>query len=669
MRRVLALSFLLAWLTAAVALTYSTQRPLPWTVFAALLRALWALAVAGGLLAVAWALGRAVRRPWFGLGPSARPLAAVLDTAVGLAVLGWVTLALGVLGWARPLVFRVLFGLGGAWLGWQGWTALRAGPRRSWRPRALLRPGYGWWAYAGVLALLLALAPPEGFDALLYHLRQPEWLLQRGRLEPHPVYPFWHPGLVQGVYTWALALSGPQAAQGVGLAYAAGALYLAWAWTRDLFGPRTAAWVAPLALAMPSALLLATGAYVDWALGFYTLAALYTAWLAALERAPWAAAGLFVGLAMSVKITSLPLPLAVGLYAWRRGGARAAVRALAVAGLVALPWYARNAYYMGNPFYPFVFGGYGWDAFRGRWLAEPGTGIGFQWREWLLLPWTVTLGHRDAAYFHSRIGPLWLGLAPLVVGAWTRRGRRGAARVRYGMQISALFVGLSLLLWAVGVSRSRALWQARFLWPALLAALPVTAYAVRWARVWNLPGRLRVHDVIAWMVLGVAGLTLLEWTAFVVGRHPTAYVLGLESEAAYYRRALPDYQDMRDLLAQHTPPTARVFFFFEPRSYGLPREVLPDANLDHWAWLWHHHRQPAAVAQALACQGWSHALVYRWGADFMRREFPTKFTPDMAMAWDAFVASLDLVATQGHYALYRLPAAKTYNCPPGAAPR
>ncbi len=672
MRRFLGILFILAWLTAAVALTYSTQRPLPWPVFAALARTLWALATAGGLLALAWALGRGLGRRW--LPAEADSLrGAVLHIGLGLAALGLTTLALGVLGLARPWVFRGLFAVSWLGLGLQWGKRLRERPGgpagRVWPSL----PGRIWWAYAGVLALLLALAPPEGFDALLYHLRQPEWLLQHGRLQPFPVYQFWHPGLVQGVYTWALALSGPQAAQLLGLAYAAGALYLALAWTRDLFGPRTAAWIAPLALSMPSALILATGAYVDWALGFYTLAALYIVWRAAEGRASWVTAGVFTGLAMSTKTTALPLPLAVAAFLLlsvrpRRAAWRPLGQVALAAGLVALPWYARNAYYMGNPFYPFIFGGRAWDAVRAQWLAEPGTGIGLHWREWLLLPWSLTLGHRDAAYYHGRIGPLWLGLAPLTLAAWARRLRRGSARTRRGLLLAALFVGLSLFLWAVGVARSRALWQARLLWPALLAALPITAYAVRWARALNLPGRLRVHYLVAWMVTGVAALTLLEWTVFVVGRHPTAYIFGLETAADYYRRALPDYQDLSDLL-EEAPPTARVYFFFEPRSYGLPRETLPDAILDHWAWNWQRYGSPEAVTQALACQGWTHVLVYRWGVDFLRQEFPDKFTPEMAAAWDAFLAGLEPVAERGHYALYRLPPVNSYNCASGPGPR
>ncbi len=673
MRRALALALVLAWLTAAVALTLSTQRPLPAAVVQGLARTGAALLVAGGLVFLAHTLGRAWRLP----SPGHPWLAVAWQAAAGVWFLSVLTLALGVAGWARPGVLRGLAAAG--WLvalGFWG-NRLRVGRPRAPRRAAAPGPGRGWALAMGLPALLLALAPPSGFDALLYHLRQPEWLLQHGKLQPYPVYPFWHPGLLQGLYAWALAWRVDRAAQLLSLAYAAAALLLAWWWARQAFGPRTAAWVWPLAASMASGLLLAAGAYVDWPLAFHATAALYAVGRARQEPNPtpwWRAVGFFTGLAMATKYTALPVPLTVGLLAlltgpgpWRDRAARTARLGL-LALAVAAPWYARNAYYMGNPVYPFVFGGYGWDAFRAQWLAEPGTGIGWQWREWLLLPWNLTLGHRDAAYYHGRIGPLWLALAPLAIAAAWRRWRRGPQRQRALLQITGLFGLLSGGLWAWGVARSQALWQARLLWPALVAALPWWAHALRWARSLDLPGVLRWRYIVRWVVWGVAGLTVLEWLVFAAARHPLAYTLGLETRADYYRRALPDYQDMADLVAQ-TPADARVFMFFEPRSYGLPRETLPDAILDHWAWYLHRYGSPQAVARALTCAGWTHALVYTWGADFVHEERPAKFPPRDWAAWQAFLGLLEPAGSQGNYTLYRLPGANTYNCTPGPGPK
>ncbi len=656
----------LLWLTLAVALVLSTQRPLPARVWWGLARTVWALACAAGFGLWAWALGDKLA-PWWG-GEEGEDL---LAAGVGAGALAVVSLGLEVLHWARPWVFWGLGAIGVAW-------ALRHWRhRRPCEGRACWQalPARGWWLAAGVPALLLALAPPEGFDALVYHLAQPAWVLKHGGLQSVAIYPFWHPGLVEGVYIWPLAWGSDRAAQLLGLAFAAAAIYWAADWAREIFGARTARGVVLLAFAMPSGLLLATGAYTDFALAFYSLAALRAAWQAA--QAPTLArvspalrkAAVFVGLAMSVKYTSVTLAVAVGVFlGWvlvRRFPWKTAARAwLGFGGLalgVALPWYARNAYYMGNPFYPFVFGGVGWNAQRMAWLAEPGTGLGTHWKDWLLLPWTVSLGYRDATYFHSRIGPLFLGLAPLAVAAWGRLWRRGR-RVRLAASIWGWFVGLSALMWVWGVARSHALWQARLLWPALLVWAVPTAYGIRWARVLD-TSRLRVRYLVWWMVWGVAAVSLLEAAVFVAARHPLAYALGFEDRAAYYHRALPDYQALHELLAQHTPPDAKVMLLFEPRMYGLPREVMPDAFLDNFVYGLSQAGSPQALPRWWACQGYDDVVISRRGADFVLQA--GKLTPAEATALQQFLQALPLVAVQDSYALYRLP--RPGACPPAGA--
>ena len=90
----------------------------------------------------------------------------------------------------------------------------------------------------------------------------------------------------------------------------------------------------------------------------------------------------------------------------------------AICILVALPWYLRNWIWTGNPFYPFLFGGTYWDAFRAMQLSGAGTGIGFNLSSILSLPLVSTLGYRDVNYFDGRFGPLFLILFPIVLWIW-----------------------------------------------------------------------------------------------------------------------------------------------------------------------------------------------------------------------------------------------------------
>ena len=660
--RLLGIVLALGWLTHVVAWTFVTQHPVKAQTLWGIGRSLWGFLVAAGILVIAWRIGHAFQRR-FRLFLTLPPdVMVLLETGVGLGVMSLFTLFLGVVGWALPQVFQVVFAVG---------LLFSVRPFLERKPYQVFSfPNAHCWLLAGIPIVLIALAPPEGFDALLYHLAQPEWLLAHHRLYPFGVYQFWAPGLAEGVYTWGLALHSEAAAQLMDVFYTAGAIYLAVRWAKDVFGLRTARWTLCIVISMPSLILLAPSAYTDFPLAFYAIAALYLLWHDLQQNAPEPrlriALAMMAGLAMGTKYTALPLPVSIALILFvqqllsrrdfRKFQWKDAWQFAAISLLVASPWYLRNWAYMGNPFYPFLFGGKFWDAFRAAWLGEPHTGIGFQIQEWLLLPWHATLGHRDAAYYHSRIGPLFWGLAPLTLASWLvsryqTRSRRMAKVVWGG------FVLVSIILWSLGVMQSRGLWQTRLLLPALVVLAIPTAYGIHWSRRLNIPDVLRVRYLFQWGVLLVAGVALLEMWSFTAFRHPTTYIFGLESRETYYQRALTDYADLSRLIQEHTEPDARVFFLFEPRSYGLHREILPDAILDHWAWYLHRLHTPEAVKRGLQCEGYTHVLVYRWGMDFLIENHPEQMTPQRTADLRAFLNMLPPVASEGHYSLYALPAA------------
>ncbi|NPA26756.1 MAG: hypothetical protein GXO36_04065 [Chloroflexi bacterium] len=669
-RRVVWALVLFGWMAAVVALFYSTQRPIPAPVWLGLARAARDLGVAFGLSWLAWQWGERVLQRW-ALGPdpaalgSSAALTLLASWGLGMAFLSWGTLLLAGLGWAWPGVFRGLTVLLLLGLGWRNQVrplqpGLRERLRMAWRDI----PAKGVVLFLASVSALLALAPPEAFDTLLYHLAQPEWLLRHGRLQPWPIYQFWHPSLIEGAFTWALAWGSEGAAQLIGVIYSLGVLGVAAHWARLALGRRAARYTIWVLASMPSWLILAAGAYVDWPLAFYALLAFFFLWQGSLRPRPeraWRGSALFLGLALSTKTTSVPFgPVWAGLVlAWSGGTWWARVRRLLSlglwAGLVMSPYYLRNAWYMSNPFYPFVFGGRLWDAFRMRWLAAPGTGLGLAWREWLLLPWTLTLGYRDVAYYHGRLGPLYLALAPLalVFVFHTLRKRHGLGRRRAVLTWSLAFAAAAAL-WAVGVARSAELFQGRLLFPALALWAPVTAYVIPWSRVLNTRA-LRFSFLVRVLALGVLSMTLLEDVVFVTSRAPWRYILGFEDRDAYWARVLPDWADVRALLHTHTQPQDRILFYFEPRGYGLEREVLADSILDNFAHALHLYGGPDAVLRALQCQGYTHILLYRRGWDFVREHIPHMQAESWSPALESLLARLTLVARQGNYELYRIP--------------
>lgn len=321
----------LLWVAVVLAAFYAVQKPLQVRHAAAMADAVGELARAAFTWAVAWSWGRrGVRRLVGPACPGAFAHAAGL--ALGLGGLALLNLLLGLAGalspgvtWAAAAVLALLPGwelaelarrtlVGeGPWQGWRAW--LRGRPR----PQRLLVLYVGL-AFGG--SLLLALAPPLGWDSLFYHLTGPKWYLEAGRLAPLPVdLPHLHyPSLAEMLFLWEMRLGGERAAVlvhwGYGLLLAATVAGLAW---RHV-GREAAMWALALFASMPMVVALASWAYTDLALAAHLVLALW-ALLLWRERPAWgtlALGGLFAGMALATKYTAAPGVLGLGavLLAW-----------------------------------------------------------------------------------------------------------------------------------------------------------------------------------------------------------------------------------------------------------------------------------------------------------------------------------------------------------------
>lgn len=628
-----ALGAFLLWLAAVLAVFYAVQKPLQVRHAVAMVSTLGELARAAFTWAVGWSWGRRGVR-WLVGASCPEGFVHAAGLALGLGGLALLNLLLGLAGglspgatWALAAVLALLPGWDvaelarrglvgeGPWRGWRVW--LRGRPRAQ---RLLML--YVGLAFGG--ALLLALAPPLGWDSLFYHLTGPKWYLENGRIAPLPVdLPHLHyPSLVEMLFLWEMRLGGERAAVlvhwGYGLLLAAAVVGLAW---RHL-GRDAAMWALGLFASMPMVVTLASWAYTDLALATYLVLALW-AWLLWRERPAWGTlmlGGLFAGMALATKYTAAPGVLAVGavltLWGWRRP--RCTVKALGAfaAGtlLAAGPWYLKTWAFTGNPVYPFLFGGAGWDAWRAWWYAEPGTGIGADLLELLLLPVTVTLGIRDVNYYDGRMGPLFLAFLPLVVWAVAR------ARARPSALAPLLVVsGAQVLAWTAGVIWAQALFQSRLLLPGLAMLCPVYGWALAQLPLPALPGGFNLRRFLG-VVVGLALLwNGVEQGLDLVARGPVGVLVGQEGRDGYLLRNLGSHYAAMEVLGEATPPGARVIFFWEPRSYYSRRACQPDAILDQWPRLVRDYGRPEAIATALRAQGWTHLLWHQAGAAFVQR--------------------------------------------------
>jgi hypothetical protein len=666
-RRFLSLSFLL-WIGILISAYSVVQKPNLLNALPGLADTLWTLIVATLLLFNAYGLGTRILH-WLGLKSIDAVDRLLLGAGIGLGVLGLLgltfsaaqlasetTLSAFQIGIALFFVFRNdvqklrgdLKALASNWnLSFSQYSLLSK--------LAVILPF--------VFSFLLTLVPPfEAFDALLYHLTQPARVLQDGGLQAIDIAHFWFPNLTENVYLWALAMGSERAAQIIHLAWGTLSALLLWRWAVKTWDIEIGRKTLLLLAAVPSLPMLASWAYADMALVFYATAALYTlTFYESTKSLFWLrVAGVMAGLAMAVKYTSFTVPLTSGLLIlfWRRKSFSQAVIHAAqfsfIALIVALPWYARNAVIMGNPFYPFVFGGRYWDSFRAEWYSGVGTGIGWDPLQILLLPVNTVLGYRDQNFFDGRIGPLFLILAPFTVWILISSSRQDADRGR-SLQTIGLFAALGFATWTFGVINSSALWQARLLLPALIPfAIPT---ALGWDSLTRLDTpNLRISFLSNAVIAIVIALTVFDNAAFVLQRNPLAVAFGAQSREQYIARINPSYAALMQIMDK-LPSGARVYSLFEPRSYGLPRQTQPDAINYNFAHDLYLYRTPSEIIQHWKTEGYTHVIVYERGLGFMVESASGKLTPAAQDALRETLARLELIhqTPDKVYTIYRVP--------------
>ena len=667
MKRSIAGILLLLWTTAIIGVYYVVQKPDLIQAFNGILDTLWTLSVASLVRFNASALGRLV------LGGAGLRLDGIerllLGTGVGLGLIGllglWISaaqLALTPILMAIQMVSGIFFRVRNVHRDLSSDFSALA---KSWTESFTQFSLFSKFAVTLplILAFLLTLVPQlEAFDVPLYHLTQPAQILSDGGIRPFDIFPFWFPNVTENVYLWSLGMGSERATQMLHLAWGTLAILLLWQWSSKTWNVEVGHKTLLLAAAIPSLPILASWAYADMALIYFSLAALYAITRYELGRSSeWLrVTSIMAGLAMGVKYTSFTTPLACGLLIlfWRRKNIKQALAHAAqfssIALSIAASWYIRNAVVMGNPVYPFVFGGRHWDSFRTEWYAGAGTGIGWDLFEIFRLPLTVVLGYRDETFFDGRIGPLFLALAPLTLWILIKRTPRTSTQ-NLSLLAICFFAFLAFAAWTLGVINSSHLWQGRLLFPALIPFLVPTALGWDAAREMD-AARLRVSFLVNALIGIVIALTLFSNSMFVLRRNPLTVALGVQTREQYIERTIPSYAALIQLVDE-LPQDARIYNLFEPRSYSLPRFVQPDVINSNFSHDIHYQTTPSGVVDHWKLQGYTHILINNTGANLESVDPESQFTP---VAKDAMRETLSMLEPVSQtpdevYSIYRIP--------------
>jgi len=379
-----------------------------------------------------------------------------VPSALGLAALAHLGLLLGFAGLLRPVPVLLLVAAVHL-LGIPVWRGLAVG-----RPRWPLTVG----AVALAPLLLLALYPPTGFDATLYHLPFARGFVASGGVPflPDLRFPVF-PQANEMLFALVMLFAPDVAAHGVQWLMTALAAALIWAWGRDAFASPAAGWLAAaIFLGNPIVAYLAGSGYVEAGLTLFVTAALYAVkrWRGSGERRWLVLAAVFAATAADTKYLGLFFVGIIGgvigltvLYGRPRPRWASVLLFGVIAAAVLAPWYGRIYAWTGNPFFPFfpqVFGRSEWAPIRFQSFLVPLTNgvpaevdgplkvLGSRLVDLVRLPWDLVF-ERGRYNGQPPCSPLYLAALPLALLAARRDPRQ---RRLLGLAAVYAFVCLGL---------------------------------------------------------------------------------------------------------------------------------------------------------------------------------------------------------------------------------
>ena len=599
------------------------------------------------------------------------------SAGLGLAAFSLLTLGLGFVGLLYRWLFWVLLLVCGLLL-WREFRDLGQALRRARFPRPR-----GTWqlllslfiAVTLFLALTTALLPPTAWDSLVYHLVGPDRYLAAHRLTyEFDNYYLFFPSFVEMLFTAGMALKGDIVPRLIHFGYLLLTLGALGAFAARHWQRRSGLLAIALFLSIPTAVQIATWAYVDLALTFYSFAALYALfnWLPRPQSTNsgqgsnqstsvgWLVlAGLFGGAALSIKYTGvLTLAILGAVLLWSMLRGRLPVRRLLWGGLViaglalgiAAPWYVKNTIVAGNPLYPLFWGGRGWNEIDTRWLLAIGKEMSLL--DLLLVPWTLTVvGTQGTTAYDATSSPLFLALLPLLLVV--------PRRARYlGELLLAAAIGYGLWLLNGAVAYGRFVLQGRFLLPIFAPLSLLCAYNVNELHIWDRPAfsLQRVLKMVISLTL-LAGL--LSQMLLTAGLNPWPYLVGHQSRDNYLDRYVSQHLHQTITYAnQSLTPDDKIFFVWELRSYGLDVPHEADTLLNNFPQRLAQYGSPEGVLAGLRQEGFTHVLVNQYIYPWILTDYP--LTIQERVAWEEFQRQFltddRIIHAEGDYlVLYHLP--------------
>jgi 4-amino-4-deoxy-L-arabinose transferase-like glycosyltransferase len=380
-------------------------------------------------------------------------------------------------------------------------------------------------------------------------------------------------------------------------------------WMSEIGASKTAGLIAALMVAsIPTAFQVASSGYIDIALALYVTLAVYSLskWSRTGDKGWLVMIAIFLGAALSIKLTALFIFAAFALLILlraRNAGEQAAriagggFAALALAAVIASPWYLRNWYTTGSPVFPFYMSIWrgeapGWDVERSNLFQAINSEYGGSNKtpvDYMMTPWrlSVSADREVPRLFDGVLGPAFLfGLPILIVGVWK-------FDLPHDAKLGAAAAGIVFAFWLFSSQ------QLRYLLPIIpLLALSIAVAAEGISAASRKVGQIWRYGTVALCLTG-----MLVSTAWFSEKAPLPVVLGGETRDSYLSRNL-DYYPFYQQINSDPAPDASVWLINMRRdTYHVNKRVVSDYMFEDWTlkkMLWEARSAQELKAKAAA---------------------------------------------------------------------
>lgn len=503
----------------------------------------------------------------------------IMETIIGLSILSYLLFALGIIGYLKALpiyiisiIFYILF--------LPKIIALFLSDIEKMKSYLLSLKRKEYLVFLLLIFYLLigflnCLTPPYSRDALNYHLYLPKIWLKEAKITyiKSNIYSFF-PHLGEVIYLYCLIMANDITAKLIHYFFFLFSLGLIYLLTKHFTAKNLK--LEPLLLMLifvssPMMTKYASWVYVDFLYCALILGAFYMLINYDLEKKnkQISISALMIGLALGTKYLALVWLILFLIFVFLKYGQKKAFFFMLISFSIASPWYLRNLFWSGNPFFPFLyqfFDGRFWDWERAhlyqKFLASYGLGTSF--KDLLLFPWRVIIyGDYSPEGFDGKISFLYILLLSLLPFFLKKK--------QHLFKISLSFSAVYFLFWFYTSQ------QLRFLIPALALYTSSLIYLLLGLNHYPL-----VKKIIYKIVILSALFYLLYPLKQFIKLKPHFLITAKIEKEAFLRKKVP-YYPVIEYINKNLPQYAKVMLIhIGAVAYYLERKFYQDSVFEEY---------------------------------------------------------------------------------------